>query len=89
MQRGGAGAAEGDGGLDSQGGGHLVHLHRFNFCTLLYSIAIVCRVLAEGFNTFLGNVLHRAEWPSEARVAMLRLLSFGAEQVESNHQTLI
>jgi len=37
-------------------------------------------VLAEGFNTFLGNVLHRAEWPSEARVAMLRLLSFGAEQ---------
>merc|ERR1719315_945150 len=24
-------------------------------------------VLAEGFNTFLGNVLHRAEWPSEAR----------------------
>ena len=34
MQRGGAGAAEGDGGLDSQGGGHLVHLHCFNFCTL-------------------------------------------------------
>jgi len=37
-------------------------------------------VLAEGFNSFLGNVLHRADWPSEGRVAMLRLLGYGAEQ---------
>merc|ERR1712025_997071 len=37
-------------------------------------------VLAEGFNTFLGNVLHKSNWPSDARVAMLRLLAFGAEQ---------
>jgi len=37
-------------------------------------------VLAEGFNTFLGNVLHKADWPSEARVAMLRLLSYGSDQ---------
>ena len=37
-------------------------------------------VLAEGFNSFLGNVLHKADWPSDARVAMLRLLAYGAEQ---------
>ena len=37
-------------------------------------------VLAEGFNSFLGNVLHKSDWPSEARVAMLRLLAYGAEQ---------
>eukprot|EP00091_Calanus_sinicus_P002681 TRINITY_DN12770_c0_g1_i1.p1 TRINITY_DN12770_c0_g1~~TRINITY_DN12770_c0_g1_i1.p1 ORF type:complete len:304 (+),score=76.09 TRINITY_DN12770_c0_g1_i1:847-1758(+) len=37
-------------------------------------------VLAEGFNSFLGNVLHKADWPSEGRVAMLRLLAYGAEQ---------
>jgi len=37
-------------------------------------------VLAEGFNAFLGNVLHRENWPSEGRVAMLRLLGYGAEQ---------
>jgi len=37
-------------------------------------------VLAEGFNSFLGNVLHKPDWPSEARVAMLRLLAYGAEQ---------
>lgn len=37
-------------------------------------------VLAEGFNSFLGNVLHKADWPSEGRVAMLRLLGYGAEQ---------
>ena len=29
-------------------------------------------VLAEGFNSFLGNVLHSEGWPSEGRVAMLR-----------------
>ena len=33
-----------------------------------------------GSNTFLGNVLHKSDWPSEGRVAMLRLLSYGAEQ---------
>jgi len=37
-------------------------------------------VLAEGFNSFLGKVLHKAEWPSEGRVAILRLLAYGAEQ---------
>jgi len=37
-------------------------------------------VLAEGFNSFLGNVLHKEGWPSEGRVAMLRLLGYGAEQ---------
>ena len=37
-------------------------------------------VLAEGFNNFLGRVIHGKEIPSEARVAMLRLLSFGAGQ---------
>jgi len=37
-------------------------------------------VLAEGFNSFLGSVLHKADWPSEGRVAMLRLLAYGAEQ---------
>merc|ERR1712080_752235 len=37
-------------------------------------------VLAEGFNSFLGNVLHNADWPSDGRVAMLRLLGYGAEQ---------
>ena len=37
-------------------------------------------VLAEGFNTFLSNVFHRQDWPSEARVAMLRLLSYGAKE---------
>lgn len=37
-------------------------------------------VLAEGFNSFLGRVLHSKDLPSEARVAMLRLLSFGAGQ---------
>ena len=31
-------------------------------------------VLAEGFNSFLGNVLHSEGWPSEGRVAMLRLV---------------
>jgi len=37
-------------------------------------------VLAEGFNSFLGNVLHKSDWPSESRVAMMRLLAYGAEQ---------
>jgi len=37
-------------------------------------------VLSEGFNDFLGNVLHKSEWPSEARVAMLKLLAYGADQ---------
>ena len=37
-------------------------------------------VLAEGFNTFLSNVFHRQDWPSDARVAMLRLLSYGAKE---------
>lgn len=37
-------------------------------------------VLAEGFNSFLGSVLHQADWPTEGRVAMLSLLAYGAEQ---------
>jgi len=37
-------------------------------------------VLAEGFNSFLGKVLHCPDWPREGRVAMLKLLAFGAEQ---------
>jgi hypothetical protein len=37
-------------------------------------------VLAEGFNSFLGKVLHCGDWPREGRVAMLKLLAFGAEQ---------
>lgn len=37
-------------------------------------------VLAEGFNTFLGRILHDKSVPSEARVAMLRLMAFGAGQ---------
>jgi len=37
-------------------------------------------VLSEGFNVFLSNVFHRQEWPSEARVAMLRLLAYGAKE---------
>jgi len=37
-------------------------------------------VLAEGFITFLGNVLHKDGWPSEGRVAMMRLMAYGAEQ---------
>jgi len=37
-------------------------------------------VLAEGFNTFLGNVFHKEQWPSDGRVAMMRLLAYGAEQ---------
>jgi len=37
-------------------------------------------VLGEGFNSFLGKVLHKTEWPSEGRVAILRLLAYGAEQ---------
>ena len=35
-------------------------------------------VLAESFNTFLGRVLHDPALPSEGRVAMVRLLAFGA-----------
>merc|ERR1711860_128340 len=35
-------------------------------------------VLSEGFNTFLGRVLHDKSLPSEARVKMLRLLAYGA-----------
>ena len=36
-------------------------------------------VLSESFNTFLGRVLHdQKALPSEGRVAMLRLLAFGA-----------
>ncbi|TRY68691.1 hypothetical protein TCAL_08640 [Tigriopus californicus] len=35
-------------------------------------------VLSEGFNVFLGRVLHDKSLPSAARVAMLRLLAFGA-----------
>jgi len=37
-------------------------------------------VLAEGFNNFLGNVLHKSDWPSEGRMAILKLLAYGAEQ---------
>ena len=40
-------------------------------------------VLAEGFNSFLGKVLHDKAIPSDARVAMLRLLAYGAAQVRS------
>ena len=47
-------------------------------------------VLAEGFNGFLGKVLHDKALPSEARVAMLRLLAYGAAQVgaSSAHSAL-
>lgn len=38
-------------------------------------------VLAEGFNSFLGRVLHDKALPSDGRVAMLRLLAYGAAQV--------
>merc|ERR1711976_24867 len=37
-------------------------------------------VLSEGFNTFLSNVFHRQDWPSDARVAMMRLLAYGAKE---------
>ena len=37
-------------------------------------------VLAEGFNAFLGRILHDKALPSEGRVAMLKLLAFGAAQ---------
>ena len=37
-------------------------------------------VLAEGFNAFLGKVLHDKTLPTEARVAMLRLLAYGTAQ---------
>jgi len=37
-------------------------------------------VLAEGFNAFLGRILHDKALPSEARVAMMRLFAYGAEQ---------
>jgi hypothetical protein len=40
-------------------------------------------VLAEGFNAFLGRVLHDKSLPSEGRVAMLRLLAYGAAQVRA------
>jgi len=36
-------------------------------------------VLAEGFNTFLGKVFHEESWPSEGRVAMLRLIAYGCQ----------
>ena len=39
-------------------------------------------VLAEGFNSFLGNVLHSEGWPSEGRVAMLR--SVGEDHLNQN-----
>jgi len=35
-------------------------------------------VLAESFNNFLGRVLNDESWPSDSRVAMLRLLAYGA-----------
>jgi len=35
-------------------------------------------VLAEGFNGFLGKVMHDESWPSDGRVAMLRLMAYGA-----------
>lgn len=37
-------------------------------------------VLAEGFNAFLGKVLHDKALPSDCRIAMLRLLAYGAGQ---------
>jgi len=37
-------------------------------------------VLAEGFNTFLGKIFHDEAWPSEGRVAMLRLISYGCQE---------
>jgi len=37
-------------------------------------------VLAEGFNNFLGKVIHDQNWPSEGRVAMMRLLAYGAAE---------
>jgi len=37
-------------------------------------------VLSEGFNVFLHNVFHRQDWPSDARVAMMRLLAYGAKE---------
>eukprot|EP00092_Neocalanus_flemingeri_P076069 GFUD01094315.1.p1 GENE.GFUD01094315.1~~GFUD01094315.1.p1 ORF type:complete len:300 (-),score=67.43 GFUD01094315.1:294-1193(-) len=37
-------------------------------------------VLPEGFNSFLGSVFHKPDWPSAGRIAMVRLLSYGAEQ---------
>jgi len=35
-------------------------------------------VLAESFNNFLGRVFNDETWPSECRIAMLRLLAYGA-----------
>jgi hypothetical protein len=37
-------------------------------------------VLAEGFIAFLGKVLQDKQMPSEARIALMRLLAFGAGQ---------
>ncbi|CAB4054653.1 DESI1 [Lepeophtheirus salmonis] len=37
-------------------------------------------VLAEGFNAFLGRVLHDKNLPSDGRVALLRLMAYGASQ---------
>jgi len=37
-------------------------------------------VLSEGFNVFLSNLFHRQDWPVDARVAMLRLLAYGAKE---------
>jgi len=37
-------------------------------------------VLAEGFNNFLGKVMHDESWPSDGRVAMLRLMAYGAAE---------
>ena len=37
-------------------------------------------VLSESFNTFLGRLLHDGRLPSEGRVAMLRLLAYGAKE---------
>jgi len=34
-------------------------------------------VLAEGFNSFLGNVLHKEGWPSEGRIACSGYLAMG------------
>jgi len=35
-------------------------------------------VLAESFNNFLGRCFNDESWPSESRIAMLRLLAYGA-----------
>ena len=79
MQHRGAGAAAGDGGLDREERGHLGLVRGFQ-CIPPQCISQVGSECPNYLHTFIKPTTFRQDWPSDARVAMMRLLAYGAKE---------